>query len=54
LLDYSVFLVWMLCGLVMVGFTIAVTLNDRIRWNDASFGALVALVVATVLVGIRW
>jgi predicted permease len=26
----------------MVGFTIAVTLNRRIRWNDASFGALVA------------
>jgi predicted permease len=42
LLDYSVFLIWLLCALLMVGFTIAVTLNRRIRWNDAAFGALVA------------
>lgn len=42
LLDYSVFLIWLLCALIMVGFTVAVTLNRRIRWNDAAFGALVA------------
>ncbi|EGI75429.1 AEC family transporter [Hylemonella gracilis] len=42
LLDYSVFLIWLLCALIMVGFTVAVTLSRRIRWNDAAFGALVA------------
>ncbi len=52
LLDYSVFIVWLLCGLVMVGFTIAVTLNERIRWNDASFGALVAAFPNTGFMGV--
>jgi len=52
LLDYSVFAVWLLCGLVMVGFTIAVTLNERIRWNDASFGALVAAFPNTGFMGV--
>ena len=52
LLDYSVFAVWLLCGLVMVGFTIAVTLNARIRWNDASFGALVAAFPNTGFMGV--
>jgi predicted permease len=42
LLDSSVFAVWLLCALVMVGFTVAISLNSRIRWVDASFGALVA------------
>eukprot|EP01038_Epipyxis_sp_PR26KG_P002587 gene2587-3655_t len=52
LLDVSVLLVWLLCGLVMVGFTIAVTLNERIRWNDASFGALVAAFPNTGFMGV--
>ncbi|MBX9871396.1 MAG: AEC family transporter [Burkholderiaceae bacterium] len=52
LLDYSVFFIWMLCGLVMVGFTIAITLNARIRWNDASFGALVAAFPNTGFMGV--
>lgn len=52
LLDYSVFIVWLLCGLVMVGFTIAITLNERIRWNDASFGALVAAFPNTGFMGV--
>jgi predicted permease len=52
LLDYSVFFIWLLCGLVMVGFTIAVTLNTRIRWNDASFGALVAAFPNTGFMGV--
>lgn len=52
LLDYSVFAVWLLCGLVMVGFTIAVTLNERIRWNDAAFGALVAAFPNTGFMGV--
>ncbi|MGC4367866.1 AEC family transporter [Hydrogenophaga sp. R2] len=42
LLDASVFGVYLLCGLVMVAVTLAVTLNDRIRWNDGAMGALVA------------
>ena len=42
LLDASVFFTWLLCALVMVGFTVTVSMNRRIGWNDASFGALVA------------
>ena len=42
LLDAGVFGVWLLCALVIVGFTVAISLNGRIGWNDASFGALVA------------
>jgi predicted permease len=42
LLDVSVALTWVLCGLVMVAFTVATSLNARIGWNDAAFGALVA------------
>jgi predicted permease len=42
LLDASVAAVWLVCGLIMVGFTVATSLNTRIGWNDAAFGALVA------------
>ncbi len=42
LLDVGVFATWLFCALVVVGFTVAVSLNRRIGWNDASFGALVA------------
>ncbi|MEI8028468.1 MAG: AEC family transporter [Comamonadaceae bacterium] len=42
LLDVGVFLTWTLCALITVGFTVTVSLNPRIGWNDASFGALVA------------
>ena len=42
LLDVGVFATWLFCGLVVVGFTVAVSLNRRIGWNDAAFGALVA------------
>ena len=42
LLDASVFGVYLLCALVMVGVTMAVTLSHRIGWNNAAFGALVA------------
>lgn len=52
LLDYSVFGVWLLCALIMVGFTVAVTLNRRIHWNDASFGALVAAFPNTGFMGV--
>ena len=42
LLDVTVAGVYLLCGLVMVAFAIVWTMNSRIRWNDASLGALVA------------
>lgn len=42
LLDVGVFTTWLLCALITVGFTVAVSLNTRIGWNDAAFGALVA------------
>ena len=42
LLDVGVLVTWLLCALITVGFTVAVSLNARIGWNDASFGALVA------------
>lgn len=42
LLDASVAGVYLLCGLVMVAFAVVWTLDSRIRWNDASLGALVA------------
>ncbi len=42
LLDGAVALTWLLCGLILVGFTVATSLNKRIGWNDAAFGALVA------------
>jgi malonate transporter len=52
LLDGAVFGVWLLCALVVVGFTVAITLNDRIRWNDASLGALVAAFPNTGFMGV--
>ena len=42
LLDLGLALTYLVCALVMVGFTVAVSLNRRIRWKDASLGALVA------------
>lgn len=52
LLDAGVFFTWLLCALIMVGFTITVSLNRRIRWNDASFGALVAAFPNTGFMGV--
>ncbi len=42
LLDVGVLVTWLLCGMVVVAFTVAVTLGPRTGWNDAAFGALVA------------
>ena len=42
LLDARVAGLYLFCGLLVVGGTIAVTLNARVRWNDAAMGALVA------------
>lgn len=52
LIDGSVFLVWLVCALVMVAFTMAATLNKRNAWNDASFGALVAAFPNTGFLGV--
>src|SRR3990167_5607696 len=52
LLDASVAGVYLLCALVMVGFAIAMTMNSRIRWNDASMGALVAAFPNTGFMGV--
>jgi predicted permease len=42
LLDSGVFVTWVICALIAVGFTVAISLDARIGWNDAAFGALVA------------
>ena len=52
LLDDSLIAVYLLCALIMVGFTIAVSRSPRIGWNDASFGALVAAFPNTGFMGV--
>jgi malonate transporter and related proteins len=52
LLDVAVLGVYLLCALVMVGFTITVTRGPRINWNNASMGALVAAFPNTGYMGV--
>ena len=52
LLDPSVALTYLFCGLVIVGFVVAVSMNRRIRWNDAAFGALVGAFPNTGFMGV--
>jgi predicted permease len=52
LLDVGVFFTYLVCALVMVAFSVAVSLNDRIRWKDASLGALVAAFPNTGFMGV--
>ena len=52
LLDGAVFGVYLLCALIMVAFSVCVTLSSRIDWNNASFGALVAAFPNTGFMGI--
>lgn len=52
LLDPAVALTYLLCALLIVGFAIAISLNARIGWNDASFGALVAAFPNTGFMGV--
>ena len=52
LLDVSAFLTYLVCALVLVGFVVAVSLNRRIGWNDAAFGALVAAFPNTGFMGV--
>jgi malonate transporter and related proteins len=52
LLNASVFLPYLLCALVMVGFAVAISFNARIGWKDASMGALVAAFPNTGFMGV--
>jgi predicted permease len=52
LLDPAALVVYLPCALLMVAGTIALTMNDRIRWNDAAFGALVAAFPNTGFMGV--
>ena len=52
LLDGPAIAVYLVCALVLVGFVIAVSMNRRIGWNDASFGALVAAFPNTGFMGV--
>ncbi len=52
LLDASLAGVYLLCALAMVALAVAVSLNARIRWNDAAFGALVAAFPNTGFMGV--
>jgi predicted permease len=52
LLDAGVSFTYLFCALVVVGFSIAISLNRRIRWNDASLGALVAAFPNTGFMGV--
>lgn len=52
LLDGALFLTYLFCALVMVGFVVAASMNRRIGWNDAAFGALVAAFPNTGFMGV--
>jgi malonate transporter len=52
MLDPAAMLVYLPCALLMVAGTILFSMNDRIRWNDASFGALVAAFPNTGFMGV--
>jgi malonate transporter and related proteins len=52
LLDWAALVVYLPCALLMVAGTIAFSLNARIRWNDAAFGALVAAFPNTGFMGV--
>ena len=52
LLNPAVLVVYLLCALLIVFFTIAVSLNARVGLKDASFGALVAAFPNTGFMGV--
>ena len=52
LLDGAAIAVYLLCALVMVAFVVAASMNRRIGWNDAAFGALVAAFPNTGFMGV--
>ncbi|HVZ43940.1 MAG TPA: AEC family transporter [Ramlibacter sp.] len=52
LLDASALVVYLACALLMVAATVKFSMNERIRWNDAAFGALVAAFPNTGFMGV--
>ncbi len=52
LLDFKLFAVYLLCAAVMVALVVRTSLNARVRWNDAAFGALVAAFPNTGFMGV--
>lgn len=52
LLDGAVVGTYLLCALVIVGVVVAASMNRRIGWNDAAFGALVAAFPNTGFMGV--
>jgi malonate transporter and related proteins len=52
MLNPTLLAVYLLCALVMVGFTIAVTLEPEVQLKDAAFGALVAAFPNTGFMGV--
>jgi malonate transporter len=52
LLDPTALGLWLVCALLMVAGTVKYSINERIRWNDASFGALVAVFPNTGFMGV--
>ena len=52
LLDPAAMATWLVCALLVVVGTVKFSMNQRIRWNDASFGALVAAFPNTGFMGV--
>jgi predicted permease len=52
LLDPTALGTWLACAVLMVAGTVKSSMNARIRWNDASFGALVAAFSNTGFMGV--
>jgi malonate transporter and related proteins len=52
LLDLPAGALYLACALAVVAFSVWSSLNARIRWNDASFGALVAAFPNTGFMGV--
>jgi hypothetical protein len=52
LLDPAALGTWLVCALLVVAVTVKSSMNARIRWNDASFGALVAAFSNTGFMGV--
>ena len=52
LFDPAVFVTYLLCSLIVVALTVSVSRNQRIGWNDAAFGALVAAFPNTGFMGV--
>lgn len=52
MLNPTLLAVYLLCAVVVVGFTVAVTLDEQVQLKDAAFGALVAAFPNTGFMGV--